>query len=176
MSGVERMCASHAALRDLVSASGDMSLWVDLNAVFVKALIIAAASEFEVSLSKMILEYVVERAARDEAVVSLVKNKVLERQFHTFFQWDGKNVNGFFGLFGSGVRARADEAMRESDFRRAVESFLQIGARRNLLAHNNFAVQELDWSIDDVVERYTHGRRFVEAVPALLRGDGRGGA
>lgn len=77
-----------------------MTLWVELNATFSKALAIAAASEFEVDLATIIIDFVNERSGNDLQVASFVKSKAVKRQFHTYFNWEGANANQFFSLFG----------------------------------------------------------------------------
>src|SRR6185295_19861448 len=112
----------------------------DLDDKLKKVLVMAAASYFESEIRAVIEAFVTAAANGNVAVVSFVKTKAIERQFHTFFRWDGRNANTFFSAFGEEfaksciAAVKADAALAE-----AIAAFLEIGETRNSLAHLNFA-------------------------------------
>jgi RiboL-PSP-HEPN len=98
-----------------------------------------------------------------------VKNKALARQYHTFFNWDARNANSFFGLFGGDFKdfmtAKVED---DSTLEAGIKAFLQLGDSRNELVHENFATFALDKTAEEIYELYKKALRFVEVFPMTL--------
>ncbi len=45
-------------------------------------------------------------------IPSLVKNKAVSRQYHTWFDWNANNANAFFNMFGDGFRSHMVEIVK----------------------------------------------------------------
>src|SRR5437899_6699813 len=114
-------------------------MYSDLDDKLKKVLVMSAASFFETELRSIIETFVSKEANANAAVVALVKNKALERQFHTFFSWKERNANVFFSIFGEVFSSQCKaEVKADKTLSDAVSAFLELGETRNQLAHLNF--------------------------------------
>ena len=137
---------------------------------FTKVLLLAAASYFEDRLVKELLEFVSEVSKENKLLVELVKKKALDRQYHTFFDWKGKNANQFFGLFGDSFKDfMKNEVENDAELAEALRAFLEIGRERNRLVHQNFATFSLEKTVEEVYQSYQVALYFVESIPDKLR-------
>lgn len=90
-------------IRDLIAIldhAGEYSLRSTADENLRKSLLLSAASYFEHRLSETIRSLVRKSTGNNNLVTSLVEQKAISRQYHTWFKWDGKNANTFFSLFG----------------------------------------------------------------------------
>ncbi len=134
-----------------------------------KTLLLSSASYFETRLSNAILDYATRISHGDEALISLVRNKAIERQYHTFFQWKASRSSmPFFGMFGSTIKDTAKQDLRDRELSQAADAFLELGDLRNLLVHENFAMYSLDRTPDEVYELYSVALRFVVYIEHKL--------
>lgn len=132
---------------------------------FKKTLALSAASFFEDQIRGILLEFVEEKASGDEMIKNFVKNKAISRQYHTFFDWRGKNANKFFSLFGDEFKQRMSKKIKsDGDLDNSVRAFLDIGNTRNELAHLNFASIELDKTADEVYNQFKTAMIFIQFV------------
>jgi hypothetical protein len=94
---------------------------------------------------------------------SLIQNRVIERQYHTYFDWEGSNANKFFGMFGSEFRekcaadVKADPALKQS-----IVAFLNLGNTRNQTIHLNFASFTMDKTVEEAYALYKKALAFVD--------------
>ena len=148
------------------------SLAISISATLVKALLLAGASELEVEFQLHLRDYFTEVTKGTSPAVEFVTKKGINRQFHTYFNWDNPNVNSFFALFGPEfkaamtVRLRTDEALTTG-----IRDFLSLGARRNEVVHKNFAAFSLTMTAEEVFHLYKSAKTFCDALPELLRVD-----
>lgn len=141
------------------------------GSVLTKALVLAGASEIEVDFQRHLIEFYTELTGGSQHAASFVEKKAVKRQYHTYFAWDKKNANQFFGLFGPDfLAAMADKVRAEDDFEAAVRAFLELGNLRNEMVHDNFAAYALTKTADEVHELCEKARAFVDQLPTLLRG------
>ncbi len=61
-------------------------------------------------------------------------------------------------------KVRNDEGLRES-----IRAFIILENLRNSLVHGNYAVFQLDQSVDDVLDLYEKAVNFVEGFPEEIR-------
>ncbi len=149
---------------------GQPSLEIAASDNFRKALLLASASYFEHRISTCVLDFVHECANENELVVGFVKNKVISRQYHTWFKWDDSNANQFFGLFGSSFKQAMTGRVRASDeLNASIRAFLELGNERNKLVHQDFASFHLEKTLGEIYSLYRQSLLFVDGLPLYLR-------
>lgn len=169
-SEVDRLYREHEFLVQYLSAQKQVSFVNDVDASFRKVLLLAAASHFEGWLRSELIEFFRERSNGDECVVMFARNKGVERQFHTYFDWQQRNANQFFGLFGTAFKRFMKAAVEADDkLSKAISSFLELGALRNSLVHEDFAVFAMEKTVDEIYELYLQSLEFRKQFPRLLR-------
>ncbi|AOI44472.1 HEPN domain-containing protein [Burkholderia oklahomensis] len=167
---VDRMFAEAAEVMKTVNAAGDISLISAAADHFRKALLLGSASYFEQQICVCVLAFVHEQSGGCPLVGQFVKNKAVERQYHTWFDWKQSNANQFFGLFGPGfkdamkVRIGASDELKES-----IAAFLEVGGERNKLVHQDYATFQLEKTMNEIYDLYKKALTFVEGLPSYLR-------
>lgn len=167
-SSVDRLSGDLSAIAAVLDSQGETSLRIALEEVYRKALLLSAASNFEATITSAILGHV-ESTTNSMHVVSLVKNKALARQYHTLFDWEAKNANKFFSLFGDDFRqAMKDRLNEDPDLESSIKAFLRIGLERNFLVHGDFGSYSLELTTEEVLELHARAARFVQELPRCL--------
>ena len=147
----------------------DLSLLVETNSLASKQMAVSAASCFEVELCKKIERFVHEASRGNEEVRSLLRAKAIKRQFHTWFDWNQKNANQFFGLFGVQFKQHMQDMVNNDDtLRESICSFLELGKDRNEIVHSDFLNFSYDKTLDEVYNLYKKARLFVDMFPEVL--------
>lgn len=173
---IDVMYEDFSGLLALLQKAGEVSLQSTVDSTFKKTLALSAASFFEDEIRRILLETVSDRSGNDELVRNFLKNKAIERQYHTYFQWRGNNANSFFGLFGEAFRDSAVQDVRnDSGLADAIKAFLELGNTRNELAHLNFANFALDMTAEEVYRKYQTAYRFVDYLESKLKKFGKEG-
>ena len=167
-SPVDRLHSEFQSLVLLLEHEPSLRVTADDN--FRKSILLSAASYFEFTLSETVQSFALEASNASELIGALVKSKVIDRQYHKWFDWDRSNANTFYRLFGVKFyefmkTKHASEEWLDS----AVRAFLELGRSRNSLVHGNFAAFTLEKTAAEIYDSYKVALRFVEAVPALLR-------
>ncbi len=135
-----------------------------------KTLLIAAASSFERCLTEIVIDYAKEATSEDHVLVWLVKRKAVSGQYHRWFEWDRKNVNGFFSLFGKTFRKYAETTVKnDEELQSSIHAFLEIGRLRNQLVHQDFGSFTLEKTSQEIYDLYTSAEKFVEWFPNTIR-------
>jgi len=148
----------------------EVSLQVAAADHFRKVLLLSAASYFEHRMCSSVLEFVRERAGGSALVENFVRNKAVERQYHTWFAWEERNANKFWGWFGSEFRVHMTAKVKEDDdLRLSVQAFLELGNERNKLIHQDYATFPLNKTLDEIYALYRQALKFVDHLPGLLR-------
>ena len=133
-------------------------------------MLLAVASYFESRLSEDVERFAVEEAGEGHVLTWLIRNKVIRRQYHTWFSWQSRNVNAFLSMFGQDFK---DEAARwiaeDENLRRSVVDFLEIGRERNRLVHENFGAAPLEKTTAEVYDLYESAKVFVDWFPSAIR-------
>ena len=100
---------------------------------------------------------------------SFVSKKALSRQYHTLFDWKGKNANSFFGLFGEEFKEFAKLKVKDDDnLNVGIKNFLELGHLRNQLAHDNYATFILSLTVEDISEKFISAQSFVLNIEFLV--------
>lgn len=97
----------HQSFSDLLSVldnAGEVSFRTVTDENFRRLLLLAVASYFEHRMTESVLTFVKSATNGNVLVATVVRNKAVSRQYSTWFQWDVRNANSFFGLFRSDVR------------------------------------------------------------------------
>jgi hypothetical protein len=169
-SDVDRIHKEFTDLIGFLASHGEVSLRSSADDAFRKVLTIRAASYFEHILTGIVMDFVEETVSAETMVTSLVRNRVVSRLYHTWFTWDAKNANGFFGMFGDGFRAHMTALVKaRPDLDKAVKAFLELGEGRNMLAHQNFAAFAMQKTSDEIFKLYQDAMPFIESVRTELR-------
>lgn len=171
---IDVMYRDFAELTAVLDRAGEVSLRSMIDSTFKKTLALSAASFFEDEIRRILLALIAERSSNDLLLGSFLRNKAIERQYHTYFQWRGNNANSFFGMFGDEFKdAAAQDVKADPELAEAVKSFLALGNTRNELAHLNFASFALDATAQEIYGQYQVALRFVAYLETKFRFFGR---
>jgi hypothetical protein len=158
---------------DIVSVLADkkeISLQSVLDDNFRKSLLLSAASYFEHRITTAVIEFCSEIAGANTLVPSLVRNKAVSRQYHTWFDWNKSNANSFFGLFGADFKSHMDALNKQdSVLVDAIKDFLDLGQARNRLVHENYGTFVLEKTSEEIYKQYQSAMLFIERLPVELR-------
>jgi hypothetical protein len=167
---IDSQYAEFKQLVSILDGQGEISLRASLDSVTRKALLLSAASLFESFLVNDLIAFCEECAGPDQLVSALVRNKALKRQYHTLFDWTGKNANAFFGLFGERFADHMKQCVdADEQLAAAVEAFIVLGRTRNDLVHRNFATFPLEPTADEIYQLFRRASHFVDLIPQKLR-------
>lgn len=138
-----------------------------LNRSYPKCLLLAAASSLEDRV-KNLVPAVFERHG-NAAMASFVRKRVMDRQYHTLFDWDNQNAKAFFKSFGDDCgnvyRERLDSG---TIFRDCHEAFLSLGRERNRLVHNDYANFTIQWTPEEIAAKYKLALEFVDEMESII--------
>lgn len=105
------------SVQKILEDKQEISLLNDYNKTMAKVFLLSCASFFENEVKKMLEEYA-NNSTDDEKIVHLIKNQILNRNYHTLFQWQGNNVNQFAGFFGTNFKTKVEiETKKIRDFK-----------------------------------------------------------
>ncbi len=108
-------------------------------------------------------KYNVQRNSTDDKVSNFVLKKAISRQYHTYFTWDGNNVNSFLGLFGEEFKKVVSAIISQDEvLKEQIKAFLQLGNERNKMVHENFLVYNLEKTFDEIIQMNEKAGKFVE--------------
>lgn len=166
---IDSMYEEFTALIEHLEQSREFSFRDVADNTFKKTLVLSAASFFEDKIRKILLNFVSEQTKKHELIVAFVKSKAISRQYHTYFDWDGKNANRFFSLFGSDFKESASSDVKNNEeLDLYVKSFLELGSIRNKLVHLNFASIPLDKTCEEIYSLYKKAFGFIEYIEIKL--------
>ncbi|MBS0586503.1 MAG: hypothetical protein JSS37_00750 [Proteobacteria bacterium] len=168
---IDTLFEEQKGLAKFLRDQGQISYAQDIEGSLSKILLLSSASYFENRITNAISDFAERISKSNEALVSLVKNKAIERQYHTYFQWREKSrsSNSFFAMFGTSFRDSAKNYLRTTpNISEAEKAFLELGDLRNLLVHGNFANYPLEKTADEIYELYKKALQFVEYIESKL--------
>ena len=169
MSIIDKIYAEHQALEHYLTENAQPSFGQAVADDFRKLLALSVASFFEHTLTEAILNFCTVKAAGDPGLVCFVRMKAVERQYSTYFQWDQKTPNSFCSLFGEPLGASMkNDVKNKPELKAACAAFLELGALRNRLVHQNFASFPFEKTAEEVYEEYKSGSKFVDYIVARL--------
>lgn len=163
----------YVELRDAaakLAAADEVSLQIALDAHARKALLLSAASYFEVQLTREVQNFTNEVTGNNSLISNLVQAKAISRQYHQWFDWDKNNINKFISMFGKKFKEHMENRISKSEnFSESVRAFMEIGRERNLLVHNDYASFPINKTPDEVYTLYQKARLFVETIGTEFR-------
>ena len=162
----ERIDSQYQDAKDLIhylNDNGEVSYATYIDDVYKKILLLSAASFFEKTVIRILSDYCKKTSSNDERLLQLLENKVFTRQYHTLFNWDGKNTNAFWGLFGDELKKAIREKINsDADLIDAERAFLVLGKERNILVHNNLSEHTLNYTLDEIHNKYDKACVFMD--------------
>ena len=166
---IERQYLDSKDLYDYLLGKGEVSFATYIDNVYKKVLVLSAASFFESKISGMISDYATMATGIDKRIVHLVEAKAIERQYHTLFDWNSGNTNTFWKLFGDETKEKVRDLIgKDEQLKNAELEFLDLGKRRNLLVHENFAEYDVNITVNEIYQKYKIACDFVEFMSKVL--------
>ena len=158
---IDGLLQRYGELRTFLQERGEVSLSIETEANFKKLLIMACGSYFEEQITSAIDRFAT--SIGEARLASFIRNKALERQYHTFFDWKTvKNVNSFLVLFGQHFKDTVGAAIgADDDLVAGMRAFLELGQQRNLLAHGNLGAMSTPKTLDEIEGQYRRAHTFV---------------
>lgn len=158
---VEQLVKDYAEFREYLLSNGQISFESLLSDIFRKNLLISCASLFELQIQALVSQYVSKQTA-DPKINSLVQNRVIERQYHTYFNWKDKAAGPFYAMFGAATKEEISLQIKgDTNLKEGEKAFLDIGAQRNLLAHENFIEYQLSLTSQEIIDLYGKATTYV---------------
>lgn len=170
-SPIDKLYSETKAILDFFVENNELSFRSDIDNMFKRYLLLASGGYFEEYITNIIVDFVSQNTNGNKLVIEFVKNKGVERQYHTYFDWESNNANKFFGLFGGEFSKKVvNEIKDKEDLKVAIKDFIQIGAARNLLAHTNVTSANLDKTTEETYAQYKSAEKFVHFFKEQLLG------
>ena len=167
---VDRLYIEFDDLEKFVVANDGHKFRPIMEGHFPKTMLLAATSFFEHRISDSLEQLAKDETRDDHALVWLIKAQVISRRYHTWFDWDRRNVNKFLKMFGDDFFKRATNWIDADDkLGGAVRDFMEIGADRNRLVHGDFGTFVFDKTASEVYEKYKSAVLFVDWFPDAIR-------
>ena len=167
---IDELMEDHRQLMEHLRTTGDISLQIRVEYEFAKTLWVSAASYFEAKLTSDILQIFTDETSGSLALVAFVNDQAIARGYHSWFQWEARNANQFFGKFGPGFRAFMEAKIAgDPSISESIRAFLEIGKIRNPLVHQNYAQFNLGKTVDEVFALYQEATNFVDRIPSDIR-------
>lgn len=154
----------HASLRLYLSERNEVSLLRTVDDSFRKNLVLSAASLFEHQITDAIHNYCARKSGADTCVLALVRNKVIKRQYFTYFDWEGKRAGPFFSLLGEIIGETLKAQTKIEPLKSSLDAFLELGFLRNSLVHQNFAGYAFEKTNEEVYALYQRASVFVDKI------------
>lgn len=167
---IQKLIDNYYELYDLLVKQGEISQSIQVNEHYRKILLLSCASYYEKQITQIIKDFVMLKT-EDERIISFVNNKAINRQYHTYFQWDqANNINQFLGLFGAEFKKTISEEIKSSDeLSKQISSFLEIGAERNKMVHQNFLEYQLEKTFDEIVKLHKEALNFINYIKSKFQ-------
>lgn len=166
---VDRIYRDNLDILIFLEEKNEPSFVIQFNTLFTKTLLLSAASYFEYEICRMVRAFIKHKAQNDECIIAIVNQKAIDRQYHTYFDWTGKNANKFFSLFGPTFKAdRVQDIKNNPDLELAIKSFLELGDERNKLVHQNFADCTIQKTAKEVYDLYQQAAKFIDFLDSQL--------
>lgn len=170
---MDRLYAEFSSLLSYLDDERQISFVAVADESLRKALLMASASYFEKRLGEAVVEFVDETAAHP-AVLALVKAKAVARQYHTWFDWNARNANAFFRLFGEpfseNMRQRVED---DAGLKQGILAFLEIGRERNRLVHEDYGSFSMEKTSEEIYQLHRSAMVFVDGFGGWVRELGR---
>lgn len=160
---IDRFYVENSELIELLKRTGEVSLLAVAEKNFSKNLLLSVASYFETYIRDLLINFVTNKSNENIEIISFVKAKAIERQYHTYFDWKtARNVNMFLAFFGEDFKASVSQDMQTTiELQQGMLAFLELGRDRNTLVHENFVTFSLEKTSSDIYAMYKKAFIFV---------------
>jgi hypothetical protein len=163
---IKSMYKEYLKFSEYLRNNGQVSYLTVFDTHIRKSIIVSSASYLESQVQIVILE-ILEHNLANDALKSFVKNKAVERQYHTYFNWKqnsvNKNINQFLGLFGEEFKLNMLKKIKEQgQLQDSINAFIEIGALRNLLVHENFVEFTVEKTPQELYEMFEKAELLID--------------
>lgn len=166
---LESFFSERVSLAQFLEGAEEYSLLNVYQTDLPKVMIVAAASNFEVTITNHIEEFFVSTSSHPTAA-QFVKNKALFRSYHQLFDWKGANATMFAKFFGAQCAALLKEQIVANDWlEQSIRDFVELGRARNELVHGDYASYSPSLTVVEVQVKYKSATKFVESIPRIIR-------
>lgn len=166
---IDKIYSENSDVLEYLESQKEFSFKSSCDEKFTKTLILSISSYFEHYITELLLKFSQQSSSNNTMIVSLIKNKAISRQYHTYFNWEGKNANSFFSLFGEKFKLDCEKEVKENkELEQAIRNFIDLGYTRNQLVHINFANYSLDKNSKEYFEMYKKAKYFIEFLEKKL--------
>lgn len=167
---VDKLYGEYLAIVQMMDQYNAISFKNTLNENFRKTLLLCAASHFEFRVTSDVVAFCAEVARGNSLIPSLVRNKAVSRQYHTWFDWNTNSASAFFKMFGEEFRVHMSDVVgRDANMAKSISDFMEIGRERNRLVHQDYGSYFLEKTSEEIFRSYASGLMFVEFIPKALR-------
>lgn len=148
-------------IKDYLDKEGQFSASININEHYRKVLLLSCASFYETQIQNLLKELIKEKS-NSILIENFMCNKAINRQYHTYFNWDSKNINNFLGLFGAEFSIKISlELKNDFDLNQNMLAFIEIGKERNKMVHENFLEYRLDKTFDEIYGLHKKAYQFI---------------
>src|SRR5689334_4001018 len=152
---VDKLYGEYSAIVRMMDQYNAVSFRNTLNENFRKTLLLCAASHFEYRVTTDVVSFCAEVAGNNTMIPTLVRNKAVSRQFHTWFDWKMNNANAFFNMFGEDFKAHmVDIVKQDENMATSISNFMEIGRERNRLVHQDYGSFSLEKTAEEIFGLY----------------------
>ncbi|MCH5161871.1 MAG: hypothetical protein J1G38_00075 [Clostridiales bacterium] len=146
--------------------NGQVSFANDVDSYYKKILVFSCASLFENLICNSIYEKA--KIVCPAPIAEFIRNKAIERQYHTYFQWKEpktSSINVFLGLWGDDFKTSFLNVIKNDEkLSDGVKAFLILGNERNLMAHENFIEYNPISTFNEIKVLYEQADYFVNTL------------
>ena len=163
MNEVERTYQELESLKlHLSDSKAELSILSIVSSVDSKVMLLCSASFFERKLCDGIAQ-ISSTGSSKTVIRNFIINQAIKRKYHSFFDWNKNNANKFFALFGGEFKAHMNKII-DDDLKIAVKDFLDLGRTRNELVHQNYATFNMDYTAEDIFNKFKNANLFIDTV------------
>lgn len=165
-SRIQDLINNYHDLYNYLMANGEISFANAIDLHYKKILVFACASLFE----NLICDAIYETAKNTcpLPIAEFIRNKAIERQYHTYFSWGdykASSINNFLGLWGGEFKSSFQNMEKQdSGLVDGILAFIKIGNERNLMAHENFIEYNPSMTFVEVETLYKRADYFVRIL------------
>lgn len=134
------------------------SFYSGYNSLFTKAFAVACGNAFERKLTAELPKIL---SSENPLALNFLQKQALERKYHTLFEWDQKNANKFFGLFGGDFKKYVQQIIKDNIvLGEQQKSFLELGNLRNLIVHKGIDTYSLTSDLEVIKKMFDNSLEF----------------
>ncbi|MDP3042136.1 MAG: HEPN domain-containing protein [Candidatus Omnitrophota bacterium] len=167
-SPIDKLYFETKSILDFLERNNELSFKSDIDNMFKRYLLLVSGGYFEECITNILLN-LVSKNVDNKLIIEFLKNKGIKRQYHTYFDWESINANQFFSLFGEEFKEKmSQEVNNKETLKVSIKDFIQIGHARNLLAHKNATLVNLDKTSEETYAQYKSAEEFISFLQEQL--------